>query len=158
MKRNAIIVSLLMAFGSVSLFGQIDTDPISVKRGFLINRYYQGGERMNINEVIGTVKSNQASYLAMKDARLDYNVAAAVAAVVTFTPYIILRNRESDQIRGWEGGAAILVSIPFLVSGNRRSKSAIKAYNTGLSINSFMDKPALGFSVTENGVGLALRF
>lgn len=161
MKRILILIFLLTVSLSFA-FSQTQTDSISVKKVFGGYQFYQGEKRLNVKQLVNTMKPNEEAYSQMKSAQSSYTTAS----VISFAGGFMI---------GWQLGAAIgggdpnwamagigaglfVVSIPISQKYNKQAKQAVDTYNLGLQTTSFWDKSELRLSMTGNGLGLTLRF
>jgi hypothetical protein len=63
MKRIAIIVFLLTVTFSFT-FGQTSTDSISIKKVFGGYQFYKGEQKLNMNQLVTTIETNEQAYQA----------------------------------------------------------------------------------------------
>lgn len=161
MKRIVIIMTLL----TVSLtfaFGQTETDSISMKKVFGGYQFYQGEKKLNVKQLVNTMKPNEYAYSQIKSAQSTYTMAS----IVSFAGGFMVGWPVGTAIGGGEpnwtlagiGAGLLVVSIPISQKFNKQAKQAVDTYNQGLQTTSFWDNSELRFSMTENGLGLTLRF
>ena len=161
MKRIVIILTLI----TVSLtfaFGQSETDSISMKKVFGGYQFYQGEKRLNVKQLVNTMKPNEEAYSQMKSAKSSYTTAS----VISFAGGFMVGWPVGTAIGGGEpnwtlagiGAGLLVVSIPISQKFNKQAKQAVDTYNLGLQTTSFWDKSELRLSMTGNGLGLTLKF
>jgi hypothetical protein len=161
MKRTVIIMTLL----SVSLsftFGQTITESISMKKVFGGYSYYKGEKRLNMNQLVTTMKTNELAYTQIKTAKSTYTFASIVAFAGGFMVGWPVGTAIAGGDPNWTlaavGAGLIVVSIPISQKYNKQAKQAVDTYNGGLKSTSFWNKNELRLSMTGNGAGLTLRF
>lgn len=161
MKSVAIIVFLL----SVNLtftFGQNSADSISIKKKSGGYQFYQGKQRLKMNEVVKAMEPNGLAYTQIKSAKSTATLANIVGGVGGFLVGWPIGAAVAGGKPNWKmagvGAGLIVVSIPISHSANKKTKQAVETYNGGLPTSSFWDKHELRLSLTENGVGLGFNF
>ncbi|MCK5775161.1 MAG: hypothetical protein KAH25_03240 [Bacteroidales bacterium] len=161
MKKMTIIITLLfMSFTSV--FGQEVTDSITMKKVFGGYHFYQGEEKIDMNQLVNTIKPNEQAYEQIKSAQSE----RVFALLLSGTGGFMIGWQLGKSIGGGEpnwllagvGVGLFVVSIPISKSSNKKIKQAVDLYNHELQTASFWDKKELNLSMTESGVGLVLRF
>lgn len=161
MKRVTIIITLLTVVCSLT-YGQSVSDSISVKKVFGGYQFYQGDKKLDINQLVSTMQSNEQAYQQIKSAKTKHTIATIMCGVGGFLigwPIgAALGGGEPNWTMAGIGGGIIVVSIPIVKSCNKKSIQAVETYNSGLRTSSFWDKNKLKLSFTENGIGLTLNF
>jgi len=161
MRKIAIILTLLVVSMSFT-FGQTASDSISMKKVFGGYQFYQGEQRLNVNQLVNTMKPNNQAYQQIKSAQSTYTLATIIGGVggfmVGWPIGTALGGGEPNWTMAGIGAGLIVVSIPISQSFNKKAKQAVETYNSGLQTNSFWDKNELKLSLTGNGLGLTLNF
>jgi hypothetical protein len=161
MKRIAIIISLLTVAYSFT-YGQASTDSISMKKVFGAYQFYQGGTRLNVNQLVKAMKPNEQAYKEIKSAQTANTFASIVGVAGGFMlgwPIgTALGGGEPNWAIAGIGAGLIIVYIPLTISFNKKAKQAVETFNGGLRTSSFWDRNELIFSMTGNGIGLTLNF
>ena len=162
MKRIVVILTLLTVSLSFA-FGQTETDSISVKKVFGGYQFYQGENRLNVKQLVNTMKPNEDAYTQIKSAQSSYTMASIVSFAGGFMIGWQLGAAVGGGDPNWAmagiGAGLIVVTIPISQKFNKQAKQAVETYNQGLQqTSSFWDKSELRFSMTGNGLGLTLRF
>ncbi len=161
MKRIAIIITLLSVAYSFT-YGQASTDSISMKKVFGGYQFYQGEQRLNMNQLVKTMTPNDQAYQQVKSAQSTYTLATVIGGVggfmVGWPIGAALGGGEPNWTIAGIGAGLIVVSIPISQSFNKKVKQAVGTYNGGLQTSSFWDKNELKLSLTGNGMGLTLNF
>jgi hypothetical protein len=161
MRKIAIILTLLVVSVSFT-FGQTSSDSISMKKVFGGYQFYQGQQRLNMSQLVKTMKPNDLAYRQIKSAQSTYTVAAIIGGVggfmVGFPIGTALGGGEPNWTMAGIGAGLIVVSIPITQSFNKKAKLAVKSYNGGLQTSSFRDKSELKLSLKGNEIGLTLIF
>lgn len=161
MRKIAIILTLLVVSKSFT-FGQTASDSISMKKVFGGYQFYQGEQRLNVNQLVNTMKPNNQAYQQIKSAQSTYTIATIIGGVggfmVGWPIGTALGGGEPNWTMAGIGAGLIVVSIPISQSFNKKAKQAVETYNSGLQTSSFWDKNELKLSLTGNGIGLTLNF
>jgi hypothetical protein len=143
-------------------FGQTASDSISMKKVFGGYQFYQGEQRLNVNQLVNTMKPNNQAYQQIKSAQSTYTLATIIGGVggfmVGWPIGTALGGGEPNWTMAGIGAGLIVVSIPISQSFNKKAKQAGETYNGGLQTSSFWDKNELKLSLTGNGIGLTLNF
>ena len=161
MKRTAIII-FLMTISFASTFGQTTTDSISMNKVFGGYQFYQGNQRLTMNQLANAMRQNEQAYNQMKSARSSSTLAAIIGGVggymVGYPIGTAIGGGDPNWTMAGIGAALIAIAIPISSSSSNKAKQAADIYNAGLQPISYRDKSELRFSMSENGVGLTLRF
>lgn len=161
MKRIAIIMILLTVVCSFTN-GQSSTDSISMKKIFGGYQFYQGDKRLNMFQLVNTMKPNDQAYQQMKAAQATNTLATIIGGVggfmVGWPIGTAIGGGEPNWTMAGIGAGLIVVSIPITQSFNKKAKQAVETYNGGLQTSSFWDKNELKLSLTGSGIGLTLNF
>ncbi len=160
--RKIVIALALLAVSVSFTLGQTASDPISIKSGFGGSQFYQGGQRLSMNQLVKTMKSNDQAYEQIKSAQSTYALATIIGGVggfmVGWPIGTALGGGEPDWTLAGIGAGLLVVSIPISQNFNKKVKQAVETYNGGLQTSSFRDKNELKLSIRGNGVGLTLNF
>ncbi|MCG6190790.1 hypothetical protein [Maribellus maritimus] len=161
MKKTAIILALL-TLSITFTFGQTGNDFISMKKVFGGYQFYQGEQRLNMNQLVKIMKPNELAYKQIKSAQSNYTMAMifsyAGGFMVGWPVGTAIGGGEPNWALAGIGAGLIAVSIPISSGFNKKAKLAVDNYNEGLPTSSFWDKSELKLAMTENGFGLVLSF
>jgi hypothetical protein len=161
MKQIVIILTLLTVSLSFA-FAQTEIDSISMKKAFGGYQFYQGEKRLNVKQLVNTMKPNEQAYSQMKTAQSSYTIASIVGFaggfMVGWPVGTAIGGGDPNWAMAGIGAGLIVVTIPISQKFNKQAKQAVDTYNLGLQETSFWDKRELRFSMTGNGLGLTLRF
>ncbi len=161
MRKIAIILTLLAVSMSFT-FGQTASDSISMKKVFGGYQFYQGEQKLNMNQLINTMKPNEQAYKQIKSAQSTYTMAMILSYAGGFMVGWPLGTAIGGGEPNWAmagiGAGLIVVAIPISQNFNKKAKQAVETYNGGLQTSSFWDKNELKLSLTGNGIGLTLNF
>ena len=119
-------------------------------------------KRLKMNQLVKTLEPNEIAYMEIKAAQTTY----VLSMILGFTGGFLIGWPVGAALGGGEpnwamaavGAGLIVVTIPISNKFNKQAKSAVDNYNSGLVTSSFWDKNELNFTVSDNGVGLTLRF
>ncbi len=161
MKRVLFFLALLFFCFSVS-FGQTSSDQITMKKAFGGYKFFQGDSRLNMSQLVKTMKSDAQAYEEIKAAQSTYTWASIVGFAGGFMVGWPLGTAIAGGEPNWAmagiGAGLIVVAIPISSKFNKQAKNAVDTFNRGLSTRSFWDKAELGFVYNGNGLGLTMRF
>ena len=161
MKRITILIFLLAIVCSFT-YGQASTDSISMRKVFGGYLFYQGDNRLNMNQLVNTMKPNEQAYRQIKSAQSTNTLATIIGSVGGFMVGWPIGTAIGGGEPNWTlagiGAGLIVVSIPITQSFNKRAKQAVDTFNGGLQTSSIRERCELKFSMTGNGIGLTLNF
>jgi outer membrane lipoprotein SlyB len=154
------ILSALVILLHLPAFAQPKNNSITMKNGFFGWQFYQNDEKLKLGEVVKVMESNPQAYTYIKSARTNYTWANIVGSIGGFMLGYTLGTSAGGGNANWTvggiGGGLVAVAIPLTIRANKQAKEAIVTYNEGSKSTS--RKAQFNFGVTDNGVGLALRF
>lgn len=134
MKRTYLIgVLLLLAMSAAT--AQVYSEPMTVKKSFGSNLFYQGEKRLSINQVVKLMEPNPATCRFMKSARTNNTWATVFGAAGGFMIGRPLRaamaGGDADWVMAGVGAGLVGISIPLRVnvssSLNKRLMCTTKA-------------------------------
>lgn len=161
MKKTAIILTLLTVCMTFT-FGQTVSDSISMKKVFGGYQFYQGEKRLNMSQLVNSMKTNEQAYKRIKSAQSTYTMAMifsyAGGFLVGWPIGTAIGGGEPNWTMAGIGAGLIVVSIPISQNFNKKAKQSVETYNGGLQTSSFWDKNELKLSMTGNCIGLTLNF
>ncbi len=161
MKKIGILISLLIMSLSFT-FGQTTNDSITMKKIFGGYQFYQGGERLNMSQLVNTMQMNEKAYKEIKSAQSTYTLGMIVGFAGGFMVGWPLGSALGGGKPDWTiagiGAGLIAVSIPISRKFNRQAKKAVNSYNREFQTTSFWSKKELKLSMKGNGLGLVLIF
>ena len=160
--RTSLILTALLFLGFNFSFGQIVTDSISAKKVFGGYNFYQGTKRLSVNELKNAMKLNDQAYGEMKSAQSANIFATIIGGVggfmVGWPLGTAIGGGDPNWVMAGIGAGLIVVSIPISQKFSKHAKRAVDIYNDGLKTNTFWERNELKLSMSEDGVGLVLRF
>ena len=111
-------------------FGQNPADTISIKQVFGGYQFYQGEQRLNMNQLVNTMKPNEQAYKQIKSAQSTYTLASIVGfaggAMVGWPLGAAMGGGEPNWSMAGIGAELIVVSIPISQSFNKKAKEAVE--------------------------------
>jgi len=160
--RKIAIVLILLAVSMSFTFGQTASDSISIKKVFGGYQFYQGKQRLNMNQLVNLMKPNEQAYKQIKSAESTYTMAMILSYaggfMVGWPLGTAIGGGEPNWVMAGIGAGLIVVTIPISQSFNKKAKQAVETYNSGIQTSSFWDKKELKLLLTGNGIGLTLNF
>jgi len=161
MKKLFTLMFMLLVGVTFSI-GQNTADSIRIEKTFGGYQFYQGEKRLKVRDLVNTMQSNTQAYQEIKSAQSSYTLASIVGFAGGFMVGWPLGTALGGGDPNWTmagiGTGLIVVSIPISNSFNKKAKQAVNTYNNGLQTSSFWDNKELHLSVSENGMGLTLKF
>jgi hypothetical protein len=161
LRRATIIVSLL-ALSLNFVNGQISADSITMKKGFGGYQFFQGEQRLNMKQLVSSMKPNDEAYRQIKSAQSNYTLGLILGYtggfLIGWPIGTALGGGEPNWALAGVGAGLIVLAIPVSQGFNKKAKQAVATYNRGLRTTSFWDKNALKVSINDHGVGLTLTF
>ena len=138
------------------------TDSISIKKVFGGYQFYQEGKRLNMKQLVNTMKPNEQAYQMIKSAQSTNTIATilgfAGGFMVGWTLGTSLGGGDPNWTVAGIGAGLIIVAIPVSQKFNKKARQAVNTYNSQLQASSFWNKNELRFLTTGNGVGFVLNF
>lgn len=161
MKRITIIFTV-MIFASLLCQGQSTSMPIVMKKSFGGYTFFQGDKRLNMNQLVNAMESNNQAYTQIKSAKSTYTIASTLGLAGGFLVGWPLGTAIGGGKPNWVlagiGAGLIVASIPISNNFNKKARKAVDTYNGELKTSSFWDRKELDLSMTGGGIGLTLRF
>jgi hypothetical protein len=158
-KINIILIILISSFNFA--MGQTN-DSITMKKVVGGYHFFQGEERLTVNQLVKAMKTNNEAYSLVKSAQSNNTIASVIGGVggfmVGWTLGTALGGGEPNWAVAGVGAGLIVVSIPISHSFNKKVKKAVETYNRGFQTSSFWDDNKLNLSLKGNGIGLRLSF
>jgi hypothetical protein len=167
MKKLIIVVSLLFAAVAsdaqrVNGGVQLTSDSILINKTFGVYQFYQGNTRLNMSQLVNTMKPNERAWQLAKKAQstnaLGTIIGFAGGALIGWPLGTALAGGDPEWVMAGIGAGLIVVAIPLSQKFNRQIKQAVSTYNSSLRGNSFWDKNELRVLMKGDGVGLVLNF
>ncbi len=139
---------------------QSPSDSVHVYKNFWGYKFYQDDERLNFNQLPHIMEDDQGAYYLINKARNNITIASIISGTGGFLIGWQLGNALFGGEPNWTlaaiGGGLIVISIPISSKSYKQSLEAVKMYNSGLSTS--IRKPVMMVGMTENGVGIRLKF
>ena len=155
-----IIISGILLSMFLSLFGQIQSDSIQVKKR-LGPVFQQNGRNLTPRQLLDITQTNQEAYAEMKTANTNYIVSLIFQAPGGFLIGYPLGTALAGGDPNWTlaavGAGLVAVSIPFISAYNKHAKNAVEIYNRGLRYSS-LPIPEMKIGLTNYGIALKLSF
>jgi hypothetical protein len=151
-----------LTLGFSNVFGQTENDSITMKKVFGGYQFYQGEQRLNMNQLVNTMKANEQAYKQIKSAQSTYTMAMifsyAGGFMVGWPLGTAIGGGEPNWAIAGVGAGLLVIAIPVSQSFNKKAKQAVGTFNGGLQTSSFWDKNELKLTMTGSGIGLTLNF
>lgn len=160
MKTISLATTLLIFCCSIC-FSQTTKDGITIKAGFGGIKFYQGEQKLSMQDVKSMMQSNQQAYQQIKSAQSATTIAAIIGgiggALVGWPIGTAISGKDANWTLAGIGAGLIAVSIPIGLKGIKNAKRAVATYNDGLGSSSFWNRNELRLSMAGNKIGLTLQ-
>lgn len=166
--KKIIIAGLLLFIAAASYTQHVNRSSPAMRDTILIHKvfggyqFYQGNTRLNMSQLVNTMKPNERAWQLAKKARstntLGTIIGFAGGAMVGWPLGTALAGGDPEWVMAGIGAGLIVVAIPLSQKFNKQIKQAVDVYNAPLRGSSFWDKRELKFSISGNGAGLVLNF
>ncbi|WP_176694058.1 hypothetical protein [Anaerophaga thermohalophila] len=161
MKKSLLFLFLLMG-GMTLSFSQTATDSITMKKVFGGYQFYQDNNRLSMNKLVNAMRPNEQAFKEIKSAQSTYALATVIGAAGGFMIGYPIGTAIAGGDANWTlagiGAGLAVVSILITQKFNKQAKQAIDTYNKGLQSSSFWNRHQLNLTMSENGIGLTLKF
>lgn len=161
MKKTLLLLIMLTA-GMTLFFGQAAADSITMKKVFGGYQFCQGNDMLGMKQLVNTMKPNEQAFKEIKSAQSNYTLATIIGAAGGFMIGWPIGTAIGGGDPNWTlagiGAGLFVVSIPITQKSNKQAKEAVNIYNSALQTSTFWDKRQLNFTMSENRIGLTLRF
>lgn len=161
MNQKLSSIVLILFFITPSAFGQSGT-PIEMKKVFGGYKYFQGDSRLNMNQLVLAMETNEIALEQIKKAQstntLGMVIAGAGGFMVGWPLGTAIAGGDPNWVLAGIGAGLIVVSIPIAKKVNEQAKLAVDSYNEGLKAHSFWQRKELELLIRGNQVGFALKF
>jgi hypothetical protein len=162
MMKSISIILILLIVGFSNVFGQASTDTIVMQKVFGGYQFYQGSKRMNISNLVKTMKPNEQAFQEMKAAQTTYifgNIVAFAGGFMVGWPIgTSLGGGDPNWTLAAVGAGLIIITIPISQKFNKQARTAVNTYNKGVKTSSFWDNKNLRFGFTGNGLGFTMSY
>lgn len=161
MKKIILIIVMAMA-AMVVINAQTSSDTITVKKVLGGYQYIKADIPLTFPQLLAVLESNPQAFEKVKSVKSKYGFIMGLSYVGgSFIGYPL-----GQFIGGGEplwplagiGAVIVAIALPMAKKLDDQTKEAVDIYNTGKQKTSFWDNTELRLSMTENGVGFALRF
>ncbi len=166
MQRILLLIAVLITTVTASTAQNTNTktssDSILIIKKFGGYQFYKNDRQLNMNQLQTVLEVNNEAYKDIKSAR----------SVTTFSSIL---GYAGGFLIGWPIGTAIgggkpnwamagvgagltAISIPLSISAKKKAKSAVVKYNSGLTSNPSAGVKELKLKLTNEGIGVVLKF
>ncbi len=153
-----LLIALAVNAKAQSTDSVIDLQQVTVNEQSMVKKFYVNGNKMNNNQLLLMCEPNADTYNLMLDAteaKFFGKMFCVIGAGLVAYPFVSMIWEDKPI---WEvaiGGCCLAaISVPLFHIYNKKS---IEAWGT-LNGKVPADETSLNISVTNNGVGLCLRF
>lgn len=161
MKNIAIIITFL-SLGLSFTFGQTPNDTISIKKIFGGYKFYQGDQRVTMNQLVKAMKPNEQAYQQIKSAQSLYNITmvlnCAAGGMIGWTLGTATGGGEPNWTLAVAGVGLAIVAIPVSINFNNKVTQAAETYNLGLRTSSYRNKTEYNLLLTGYGIGFIISY
>jgi hypothetical protein len=161
MKRISIFIILLIA-GFAGVSGQPSMDTIVMQKVFGGYQFYQGSKRINMSNLVKTMKPNEQAFQEIKAAQTTYifgNILAFAGGFMVGWPIgTAIGGGDPNWALAAVGAGLIIITIPIGQKFNKQARTAVNTYNKSVKTSSFWDNADFRFGFTGNGVGFTMSY
>ena len=158
---KSIIVLFSLIF-SLSSYCQTNNDSIKRINLGLSHCYTYNGKIMTYSKMTTIMKDNVQAFDYLKKAKTSNTLASIVGFAGGFCMVYPIAKTLSGQQANWTqfaiGCGLTAVYIPLVISTNKNLKLAVDTYNRSKVVSSNINEYELKFMLTQNGLGLILKF
>lgn len=133
-----------------------------LKKDFWGYKFYHGGTRVELRNLVDIMRDNQEAYQSIKSARSNYNLASVIGFaggfMVGWPIGVAVAGGEPNWALAGIGAGLLVATIPITNSFVKKSKVAVDSYNRGSASNSVWDRSEMSLSLSGPGLGLSLSF
>lgn len=154
------ILALCSVFIGISI---CTAQKIEMEKHFAGYDFYQNGESIKMKQLMKIVENNTSSYELIRKARTEKTFAWILgnsgSALVGFSIGNALGGGNDSWTIAGIGAGLIGVAVPLAISGNKKAKKGVEAYNSSLDTTSqYNFKPTYTLKTNAYGIGLVIRF
>lgn len=148
MRKFTLIITFL-TICITAAFGQSAADSITMTKVFGGYQFYQGENRLTLNQLASTMKLDEQAYKEIKSAKSVYITTMifsyAGGFMVGYPLGTVLGGGDPNWALAGIGAGLIVVAISLNHSFNKKTKQAIDTYNSGIGKVRFGIKTNLNF-------------
>lgn len=162
-KLSQVIFFLFFILSGIASWAQEENLEFISSRNVLGSRtYFKNNQPISLKEIQNLVADNDQALKLIKSARANYNTAIGLSYVGGFLIGWELGNMiTGSQVNNavlLSGLGLLIISTPFQVKYNSRSKRAVELYNENLTNDPELNKMEMSFYSTGAGLGFRLSF
>ena len=124
--------------------------------------FHQGDKKLSFEQMVDVVKSNDKAYKEIRKAKsnttLTNVLGFAGGFMIGYPLGALIRGGEPNWALAGVGAGLVVVSIPIASSVKKHVQTAVDIYNSDIKATSYHWHNELHLGLTQNGVGLNLRF
>ncbi len=153
--KNICIVFALFLYGSTCLLAQSNFEEITIKNNLGGYQFYQGENRLSVNELAKTLKTNSIAYKQFQSGQNSYRASMIFGTVggflIGYPIGTMLGGGEPNWTLAGVGVGLAVISIPFTNNFKKNVHRAVDTYNQNLQSNTILEQSELQFAITGNG-------
>jgi hypothetical protein len=134
-----------------------------MKKVFGGYHFYHKEHRLNMNQLVASMKDNAQAYKEIQEAQATFlfaNIVGGAGAFLIGWPLgTALAGGEPNWVLAGVGAGLTLVSIPISQKFARQARQAVNTYNNPVKTGTTsVRKQEFKFTLTGTGVGMAYKF
>ena len=160
--KKLILINLFLFCLAFLSFSQTQNDSIQMKKmrgGYF---FFQKGKKLKMSELLNIMKPNEQAYKAIKDAQKSNVTSFIIGCTGSFMVGraigSAIAGREPDWFLTGIGAGLLVFSFHISKKCIKQAKLGVDEYNSGLKSSTLYYNTELKLALTENRVGLVLRF
>jgi|SRR5690554_1793094 len=161
MKQIKIILCLLAVTFSIT-YAQAPTDSISIRKTFGGYNFYQGDQRLSMNQLVNALEPNTQAFNLIVRAQTTSSIATilemAGGFMIGWPIGTAIGGGEPNWALAGVGAGLVVIAIPLRHNFIMQARQAVDIHNGGGGASSFWEKRELDLTLKGNGLGISLWF
>jgi hypothetical protein len=166
MQRILLLIAVLITTVTTSTAQNANTktssDSILIIKKFGGYQFYKNDRQLNMNQLQAVLEVNNEAYKDIKSARSATTFSSILGYAGGFLIGWPIGTAMGGGKPNWTmaavGAGLTAISIPISISAKKKARSAVSKYNSGLTSNSSAGFKELKLKLTDDGIGVVLKF
>jgi len=161
MKKIYLILAMILT-ALTAINAQNSSDTITIKKVTGGYQYLKGDIPLTMPQLTKEMASDPVAFEKIKKASTTFGFVSVLSYAggfcIGYPIGTMLGGGEPQWVLAGIGAVMVAIALPIAKNVDSHTRQAVEIYNTGKQKTSFWDNTELRLSMTENGVGFALRF
>jgi hypothetical protein len=164
MQRLIFLVTFILLFTLLGKGQQSISDSIIVQKSFGGYNFSQGGKKLTVKQLVGSMKLYEPAYLTIKSSQRNYYGGIVAGCIGGFIIGWQIGYSMDGSSPKWGmialGSGIALTAIPFTIKAFKKALKATEIYNGSIRKVTFrlQCRPEMGLCLNGNGLGMIVRF